>query len=241
MDYTNEALIETDVTLISVDDLYIQYDVPKGYNVDSLSRANVLVTQANDTMSRSVAVANLSIGQSFIYYKISDLDNSTGIVIEVCNAGITNDTLDFAIISIFLDDGVQKSSCYSTENGTLSPTSPTSSLSAIPSSFYSSVPSIVPTIVPSMSNRISIPSPRPIPLPENTTTNSPSFLQKTVTPSDGPSVTRPAGNSSSLTSDDSGRTVRSIRLTGTTEFLAIYFATPIALQYVVNWMIVHMS
>jgi hypothetical protein len=232
VDYQNEALIATDVALISVDDIYIQYDVPKGYNIDSLSRGNVLITQANDTLSRSFAVANLSIGESFTYHKISDSDDATGIVIEVCNTGFANDTLDYSIISIFLNDGTQQSTCNSLENGTLSSTSPTLSLvSAVPSMFYSSVPSEVPTSIPSMPNRISMPSERPILLPENETMYIPSPLRKTLDPSDVRSTLGPIANSSASETSgayhDSGRMLR-----------RFFLAASIALQHFAHWMIV---
>ena len=248
VDYNHDALMETDVVLIAIDDLYMQYDIPKGYNIDSLSRANVLITQANDTMSRSFAVANLSMGQSFTYRKISDSDDSNEIVIEFCNTGFANDTLDYSIISIHLNDGTQQSTCQHAENGTSSSTStsPTLSIeSSAPSSPYSSVPSDVPTNIPSMPNRNSVTSSRPTPLPNNITTYIPAPVRKTLIPSDVRSTTLgPVGNDNSSGPETSGAYNGSgrilLRLSRTMELSTIPLVVTIALQYFLSWMIVQM-
>ena len=230
------------MVLISVDDLYIQYDVPKGYNIDSLSRANLLIAQANDTMSKSFALANLSIGESFTYRPNSDADNVTEIVIGFCDTGVANDTLDYSIISIFLNDGTQQSTCYRTENRTVPSAGPTMSLeSSVPSTVHSSVPSEVPSNVPSMRKRSIIPSPRPTSLPENATTYIPSPLRTTLVPSELRSVTvRPTENPSasqiSSAYHTSGR--RWPKLAGLMELSALSLVTPMAIQYVVHWTIV---
>lgn len=158
MDFRHEALLTTDVALITIGDLFIQYDVSKGYNIDSLSLANVLITQANDTISRSVAVANLSIGESFMYQGVS-AEASNGIIIDVCDIGSANETLDYSIISIYLNDGEQQSTCYNAESITSS--LPSSFVSAVPSSIYSSVPSNVPRNVPLTPIRNAVASSRP--------------------------------------------------------------------------------
>ena len=248
VDYNHDALMETDVVLIAIDDLYMQYDIPKGYNIDSLSRANVLITQANDTMSRSFAVANLSMGQSFTYRKISDSDDSNEIVIEFCNTGFANDTLDYSIISIHLNDGTQQSTCQHAENGTLSstPTSPILSMeSSAPSSPSSSVPSDVPTNIPSMPNRNSVTSSRPTPLPNNITTYIPAPVRKTLIPSAVRSTTLgPVGNDNSSGPETSGAYNGSgrilLRLSRTMELSTIPLVVTIALQYFLSWMIVQM-
>ena len=225
VDYDDDTLFETDVVLISVDDLYIQYDVPKGYNIHSLSRANVLITQANDTMSRSVAVANLSIGQSFTYQKYSETDNSTGIVIEVCNTGSTNDSVDYSIISIYLNDGEQLSTCEPAENSTVSSTSPTFTVeSFVPSTFDSSVPSDVPNTVPTVPNRKTAPT---------ATMNVPSPSRATLVPSDERFATSgPARNNNPSSTQTSGGILRfpaSILST-------LVLSTPMIMQHFVrNW------
>jgi hypothetical protein len=237
VDYNDESLLVTDVVLISVDDLYIQYDVPKGYNIHSLSRGNVLITQANDTMSRSVAVANLSIGQSFTYQKVSVTEDvSTEIVIEVCNTGSTNDTIDYSIISIFLNDGEQRSTCERTDNvTTLSSTSPTSTLeSAVPSTFYSLVPSDVPTNYPPMPNRNPEPSTQRIPTPANAAlTDIPSPLRTTRGPSDVDIATSgPAGNDNSSVSETSSGI---LRFTKAMKLSTCFLVTQTMLNYIVHY------
>ena len=231
VDYDDESLLETDIVLIIIDDIYIQYDVPKGYNIHSLSRGNVLITQANDTMSRSVAVANLSMGQSFTYQTFSEMEAPTEIVIEVCNTGSTNDTVDYSIISIFLNDGEQQSTCEGTENGTLSSTSPSTLESAVPSTFYSSVPSDVPTNSPLMSNRNSEPSAQPIPILENATTYvpSPTIL---VPSTAGFTTSGPATSGNSSVLETSGGI---FRFTKAIEFLACILVTQTILNYFVHY------
>jgi hypothetical protein len=237
VDYNHETLSTTDVALINLFDLYIQYDVQKGYNIHSLSKANVLVTQANDTMSRSVAIANLSMGQSFIYQKLGESDGSNGVVIDVCNTGSTNDKLDYSILSIYLNDGEQQSTCYHTENSTMPSTSPSSSfVSAVPSTFYSSVPSNVPTHAPSTLNSDVTTSAQP----ENKPIYIPSPSTSSVALGDGP-----ASTDVSLTPRTSGignayghNLFYFSEARGVSTFL---FLSPIALRYLVTSVFVYVG
>jgi hypothetical protein len=163
VDYGDNNLLDTDVVLISIDDdLYVQYDTAKGYNIDSLSTANVLITQANDTMSISIAVANLTTGQSFKHKKLSD-SSDPAVVVEVCNVEKGNDTFAYATINIYLDSGESLSSCQNYKNNTTAPiTSPPTmkSLESIqPSTAISSVPSDLPSDIPTTLPSINTTSP----------------------------------------------------------------------------------
>jgi hypothetical protein len=190
VDYGHNDLEDTDVVLISVDDLYIQYDTSKGYNIDSLSPANIMITQANDTMSISIAVANLTAGQSFAYKKRTDSETTNtsnpAVIVEVCSLGKVNSSLDYAIISVFLDNGEDKSTCreYNTTTAPTTVTPTTLSLvSSQPSTVISWIPSDTPSDIPSKipSNKNTTSPTRPTSTPKPLSIDVP-----TLSPNDQP-------------------------------------------------------
>jgi hypothetical protein len=186
VDYSNNELFLTDVVLIVFDDIYIQYNRAKGYNIDSIQPANVAITQANDTMSRSSALADLTAGQSFLYNKrnngTNDSNISDGIIIDFCNTSNTSGSVDYAVISIYLDDGLQLSKC---RQNVYTSTEPTMS----PSIFPSTITSFSPTLIPSattnsnstapelMRSPSEIPSSKPEKLPTGTPSLPPDEAQ----------------------------------------------------------------
>lgn len=128
VDY-DKSMRTNDVVLIRVGSYFIQYNRAKGINIDTGMNADtVTVTYAKDAASDSQAVAGLIAGQTTL---VTDF-KGTGydLVIEVCEFGSTGETsvismarqaifgqgtetssVDFAWVSIYLNDGVQESKC----------------------------------------------------------------------------------------------------------------------------------
>ncbi|CAB9499848.1 glutathione Stransferase [Seminavis robusta] len=199
VDY-DKPMHQSDVVLIRVGNYYVQYNRAKGINIDTGMNADtVTITYARDHVSDSEAIAGLASGQAqqLSNYKGTGLD----LVVEVCEVGtaegassvismarqaIFGETLspyspiDYAWVSIYLDDGVQQSRCHQlgrdptrepsaaptsaspTLRPTLSPTqlptlSPTQSPSE-PSAFPSSLPS---SALPSSPPTVDSPTPAP--------------------------------------------------------------------------------
>jgi hypothetical protein len=84
----------------------------------------VLVTEAADEISISWAQANLLAGEAFSY---PDFQGSgQNLTIHVCSMEYDQD-VDYAVLSIFIADGVQKSTC---QNATLEQQMPSPSTKA---------------------------------------------------------------------------------------------------------------
>jgi Gametolysin peptidase M11 len=145
VDY-DKPMHTNDVVLIRVGSHFIQYNRAKGINIDTGMNADtVTITYAKDAASDSQAVAGLTAGQTtrVIDFKGTGYD----LVIEVCEFGSTGEnsvismarqaifgqgtetsSADYAWVSIYLDDGLQKSKCDRVDQATseapsVSPTS----------------------------------------------------------------------------------------------------------------------
>jgi Gametolysin peptidase M11 len=114
VEYGNEAMQLDDVVLLRVGSLYIQYNRAKGYNVDAPEANRVTVTEGFVDGGLSVRVASLTAGE---HYKLPNFESSgKALFIQVC--AITQKSygeLDFADVSVFLDDGIQNLSCSTRE------------------------------------------------------------------------------------------------------------------------------
>ena len=185
VDYKKD-LEPNDVVLIKVGPYYLQYNRAKGMNVDTgLFADQVSITHAKDAQSDSTSIGGLGAGQLVSLPKF----RNTGydLVIEVCQFGTTGDdtstaglakqfifgytddtVIDYAWVSIYLDNGRQQSQCGRIgQQETYQPSSePTSS---------------PPTSKPTLS-----PSRQPTPRPTLHPTSSP--VSDTRTPEDGLAV-----------------------------------------------------
>lgn len=129
VDYKKDLELD-DVVLIRVGPYFIQYNRAKGINVDTGMHADqVSITKAQDAEADSEAIIGLGAGQKAILTEY----RSTGysLVVEVCDMGTTgqdtslsslarqtifgqpnNDpTIDYAWVSIHLENGQQRSQC----------------------------------------------------------------------------------------------------------------------------------
>lgn len=110
VDYGNAAMLEHDVVLIRSGPLFLQYNRAKDYNIDNPVADRVTITEAYSDDSFSYSLAALAQGESYSYPNFDEAGNS--LVVEVCTMfkeplGV----LDFADISIFVNDGKRESSC----------------------------------------------------------------------------------------------------------------------------------
>lgn len=110
VDYGSDELVESDLVLLRVGNLYIHYNRAKGYNLETKRADMVLITKAESDVDLSIAQAHLAAGQNFTYSNFTD--TGTALVIEVC--AIAFNGVDYAVLNIFLDDGQQWSSCPDT-------------------------------------------------------------------------------------------------------------------------------
>jgi hypothetical protein len=116
------------VVLIRVgSSLYIQYNRAKGYNRDTPVPNRVTITQAWSELENASRVAALAVGQwhrQVNYTTTSRTDDSSTssfpLVIQVCSmVRAPVGTMDYADISIHIDDGVHSSSCPPRRSGLL--------------------------------------------------------------------------------------------------------------------------
>jgi len=145
VDYAKLGTGGDDVVLMRVGPYYIQYNRAKGINVDTGMHANqVSITYAKDNFSDSEAVIGLSAGQKT---KLANL--RTEVIVEVCQFGTSSGggqsseatlslvatarqsifgdgsfPIDFAWVSVYLNDGKQKSQCHSAGQDKLAEPSP---------------------------------------------------------------------------------------------------------------------
>lgn len=108
VDYGNPDLLDSDVVLVRVGNLYVQYNRAKGYNIGSPAsyRDRVIITEAAHNLEISVFQAGIAKGQSFVY---PDFQGSHDLVIQVCDQ--ISASFDYAVVSFHLNDGVQTSAC----------------------------------------------------------------------------------------------------------------------------------
>jgi hypothetical protein len=118
VDYGNENVQPNDVVLLRAGNLYFQYNRAKGYNIETpnVFKNRVVVTESEGDLEISSFVAALSKGQSYVYPNFSDYN---GLVIEVCEQ--MTGPYDYAIVSLYIDNGKQKSRCGASDIDTRSP------------------------------------------------------------------------------------------------------------------------
>jgi hypothetical protein len=147
----HDSMFHDDVVLIRAgSNLFIQYNRAKGYNEDTDMPDTVTITEAESIDAVSNRVAALYAGESYAFNNF-DFQNNT-LIIEVCSLVqfAAEYTLDYGIVSIYLDDGVQKSSCNSvyTPQPTATPDPPTIAPTAFPTAFTEpNLPTAAPVIV----------------------------------------------------------------------------------------------
>lgn len=114
MDYGHPSLLTDDFVLVRVGNLYIQCNSAKGYNLDTPMpfRNRVVIAEANGNLEISTHLGRLGTGQQFIY---PDFHGSADLIIHVCEQ--VRGVLDYALISIYLSDGVQSTTCEQSPNG----------------------------------------------------------------------------------------------------------------------------
>jgi hypothetical protein len=102
--------------------LYIQYNRAKGYNRDTPVPNRVTITQAWSDLENASRVAALAAGEVHVQRNYTTADDNTAssttstgsvaLVIQVCSmVRAPVGTMDYADISIHVDDGVHTSSC----------------------------------------------------------------------------------------------------------------------------------
>jgi hypothetical protein len=172
-DYDKE-LEPNDMVLLRLGRYFFQYNRAKGINVDTEMYADqVSIAYAQSESSDSRAVAGLSAGETHIVpeYRNTGYD----LVMEVCEFGIANPSasataltskalesndlsvIDYAWVSIYLDNGEQQSQCGRIEELTSNPTaSPTKGPTASPSKPPTAPPTESPTMTPFATSQPSV-------------------------------------------------------------------------------------
>jgi hypothetical protein len=111
VDYSSFVLEDNDAVLLRVGPLFMQFNRAKDYNIDTGSPDAVTVTEVVDGQDYSNALAALSKRKSIVYPDF----NGSGydLVIEICDLVINTDegSLDYAMVSTHLNDGLQESQC----------------------------------------------------------------------------------------------------------------------------------
>lgn len=139
-------MFHDDVVLIKVGNLYIQYNKAKGYNMDADMPDLVTITEATSFDDVSDRLAALAEGERYAYASFDKFNNT--LIIEVCSLlpFSAGNQMDYGIVSIYLDNGVQKSACNTTY--TSQPTVAPSSLpTGAPATLMESTPTSAPIIV----------------------------------------------------------------------------------------------
>ncbi|GKY98308.1 hypothetical protein MPSEU_000788400 [Mayamaea pseudoterrestris] len=108
VDYGDSEMQTNDVVLMRAGNLYMHYNRAKGYNVDTPSayKDRVVIAESTGDLELSNFVAALAKGQSYFYPNFSGYDT---LVIEVCDQ--MTGSLDYAVVSMYIEDGIQKSNC----------------------------------------------------------------------------------------------------------------------------------
>jgi hypothetical protein len=116
VDYGNANAQANDMVLLRAGNLYLQYDRAKGYNSDALNayRDRVVIAESPGDLEISNFVAALAKGQSVTYPNFNGVDS---LIIEVCDQ--LTGSYDYAVVSLHMDDGTQKSQCRSGANVTI--------------------------------------------------------------------------------------------------------------------------
>jgi hypothetical protein len=111
--YSSDALSDDDVVLIRIGNLYLQYNRAKLYNVDTDLPDTVTITYAASEEDASDRLAALSDGERWAY---RNWDDGHSLVVQVCSMEQFESAsqFDFAIVRIYMDDGVHDwSTCNS--------------------------------------------------------------------------------------------------------------------------------
>lgn len=223
VDYNNnpsdDIFEEDDMVLLNLaNNLYIQYNAAKGYNLETPYpyKNKVMITQANGHRSDSKHLAALSAGQS---YSHSFFGSNYQLIIHVCEivqqktadgaaddgpGSSSSNLFDYAILSVHVDDGLQEPAC----SQPLRP-SPSAEKSPRPSIVTASPPTKLPSFAPTNSISVSptmdastppstrisaAPSSGNHPEPPSTTPSTIAILGSTIAPSDNmsssPTTTR---------------------------------------------------
>jgi Gametolysin peptidase M11 len=110
VDYGDESMKQNDMVLLRIGDMYLQYNRAKGYNSETVLPDTVTVTEGVGLSGRSYRLAALKQGESFVNTNYTK--NGPALVIQVCTIFRQPiGTMDYADISIHLEDGVQQSAC----------------------------------------------------------------------------------------------------------------------------------
>jgi hypothetical protein len=104
VDYS--AASQNAVYVINVGDLYLHLNSAKKFNKGTRGHQNlVTIVKASSAHDLSWFVAGLAAGDAVSYNNYG----KSGLIIQVCN--IHFGSVDYAQVSIFLDDGIQTSKC----------------------------------------------------------------------------------------------------------------------------------
>ena len=118
VDASNENLPENEVVVLKIGDLYIQYNKAKGYNsgtyIDQKDKVTVNYAESEDDVSD--LVGELAPGETYIHPSFDEAGHD--LIIQVCSLGAEDlADIDYAVLSIHLDDGFQTSLCGDTSLG----------------------------------------------------------------------------------------------------------------------------
>lgn len=112
VDASNEDLPQSEAVVLKVKHLYVQYNRAKGYNSgtfkDQKDRVTVNYAESEDDVSD--LVAELAVNETYVHASFDEAGND--LIIQVCSVGVEALAgIDYAVVSVHLDDGFQTSIC----------------------------------------------------------------------------------------------------------------------------------
>lgn len=98
VDYSSPNFNTNDVVLIKVENVVLQYNIARGYNIDTEKPNRVTVSYARTGTAVSSRLADLGGGDSYVYTYLDNNSVNKTVILEVCS--LVTSYLDYATVSI---------------------------------------------------------------------------------------------------------------------------------------------